>query len=741
MAELDEIKAKNQAFLLEQERLRMRKPSTLAIDLRNKVAGECQPYIFGGVTHYLDDRGYLLAKRLIERFDGRYTIGVYELVLKSIKTLSKAEPLPAITPNRAVISLEHDPVQMLAVDTVSRREALRILYTTEIEIRNGDILYHATTLDMSENALRVVMKRAYTLNKGDSVSISFSEFSLQTSSELFADIPHQIIGLEQDDRRSYLILKRLDGADPILVNWFEDWTKQHQPLARLNVDDQLLNLVHDYYLRLYHRVIKKPLLWLASLDHSDPIKTIHLSAESEPVLTHLRDRNGGITLEQLPITELISQPNSTYLVFIYANESGVNYLVVNAEQTEQLQLALSANAAQVIQLQSHAIHLSASHFERDLAALAEHDPKEAEHLRHSLSGVTHLISLSDITSSCQYFTHIVQTDTALKALEYRSTFSARQPTPTSLHRHIRRRDDRFLIRTDISLHLLNEYLTVSTNDVSELGLSIQLSGHFPVAEGTVLRINFLRWQTQTDQVKLTDVPYVVRRMQYWEGNTSLGLERNVMACGEKQNQFFAEVIEDNKDQLAIEHHDSFETQASKVFGDQLAKVLPNIPFYLALDKDKQRIIQAVASTEANQAAHVTPLWSRLNDYAAEMLDLVRVSVDDPSTSTGFGVYCYIDNAEQWHIEMDFQFSTAEQKQRFIHRALAAKQAHFYHCDLTALKQHSLLKEADLDQQLGRLRRHSPHHTKQIREATQTILAVGDLTDISAVIRVGASVQS
>ena len=82
MAESVDPKIKNRAFLDYLERQRLNKPSSLTIDLRNKVAGECQPYLFGGVTHYLDDRGYLLAKRLLERFDGRYTIGVYELLFK-----------------------------------------------------------------------------------------------------------------------------------------------------------------------------------------------------------------------------------------------------------------------------------------------------------------------------------------------------------------------------------------------------------------------------------------------------------------------------------------------------------------------------------------------------------------------------------------------------------------------------------------------------------------------------------
>jgi hypothetical protein len=39
MAELSDRIAKNKAFLQQQERLRMSKPSSLAIDLRHKVIG------------------------------------------------------------------------------------------------------------------------------------------------------------------------------------------------------------------------------------------------------------------------------------------------------------------------------------------------------------------------------------------------------------------------------------------------------------------------------------------------------------------------------------------------------------------------------------------------------------------------------------------------------------------------------------------------------------------------------
>lgn len=44
--------SKNQQFLQQFEQQRLNKPCNRIIDLRGKVAGECQAYTFGGKTHY-----------------------------------------------------------------------------------------------------------------------------------------------------------------------------------------------------------------------------------------------------------------------------------------------------------------------------------------------------------------------------------------------------------------------------------------------------------------------------------------------------------------------------------------------------------------------------------------------------------------------------------------------------------------------------------------------------------------
>jgi len=280
---------------------------------------------------------------------------------------------------------------------------------------------------------------------------------------------------------------------------------------------------------------------------------------------------------------------------------------------------------------------------------------------------------------------------------------------------------------------MDEHLTVTTTDVSENGLSLDLNGHFAITEGSIIRISFIRWQSKTKKVRLNDVPYIVRRIQYWEGVTSLGLERNVLACGEKLNQFFADTIQENKAELMIDHDDQFIIRESALFSDQLAKNTLSMPFYIGTDGDRKRIIQAVGNMANNPSHLLTGFWQAFSEFAGSLSELIRFSISNLNPISDFGVYGYLDSQQRWQVQTDMAFSHVEQKSRFINRALLASQYHFFHCSLAAVKSPSVEQAPDLDQQLSLIRRHSPHHIKQLREVIKSLSGVGSLTDITAII--------
>ncbi len=90
MAEPDN-RQQNQAFLQQLERQRLQKTCLRDIDLRGKVAGECQAYQIGDRTHYLDDRSYLLIKTLLEHSHNQFTVAVYEAWQKALQQLMQQD--------------------------------------------------------------------------------------------------------------------------------------------------------------------------------------------------------------------------------------------------------------------------------------------------------------------------------------------------------------------------------------------------------------------------------------------------------------------------------------------------------------------------------------------------------------------------------------------------------------------------------------------------------------------------
>ncbi len=188
-------KVQNQTFLAQLERQRLQKPCLRIIDLRGKVSGECQPYQFGGITHYLDDRSYLILKQLVERVGGNYTVGVYEALLQAVRHFQQQTQQQQATPT------EDSGVLLIRLDQPIRRHAQRVLLTLPVTIQNAELSYHAMTLDVSIDAIRVSMKQVSTLEKNDTVSVSFEHFPDGKNAEP-TQIEFDITRLDHDEQRT-----------------------------------------------------------------------------------------------------------------------------------------------------------------------------------------------------------------------------------------------------------------------------------------------------------------------------------------------------------------------------------------------------------------------------------------------------------------------------------------------------------------------------------------------------------
>ena len=222
-----------------------------------------------------------------------------------------------------------------------------------------------------------------------------------------------------------------------MTAWFTDWAKQHKTLSKIDVEHELLNTVHEFYLRLYHKTMRKPLIWFSKFNFLDPVKAIHLNPESEKILGHLLDAKGNFNFSLLPIQQVVAEQRA-YLAIISVENDTAGSRVIPCDDRQSIASALSQPFEQVLLLQSHSLTFSDDDFKEALTHLFELNAVQADSLQLRLSDISRLVTLSDITQSCQYLPLATTAPASdLSLLINKQVLSTHLPMPKPLHRSYR----------------------------------------------------------------------------------------------------------------------------------------------------------------------------------------------------------------------------------------------------------------------------------------------------------------
>ena len=725
--------SKNKAFLQQLERQRLNKPCNRIIDLRGKVAGECQPYIFGNLTHHLDDRAYLLAKQLLDRFDGRYTMGVYDVLLKALKSLEFTNTKSDAKP---ILQRDKNNVQIINLDSLLHRKEPRVRHIASIQITIADVLYHATTVNIATSALRVTLKRAFTLEKGSLVTVNFLDLASESQPNLLKKVHYKILNIEHDERRTYAVLVRNSSDDNVVTNWLSQWVHTHNTPENLDLNNELFNISVNYYFRLFIDRMHKPIFWLdKNASHNNIIKAFHSSSIANTILQPLESYKHKIDFSLLPFQQALDE-QSNHLLIVYIQDGIPQSLAIPCSEVKQVSSAMAwfsqHKEAHAFLVKTLEASFNVDDFVQEISTIAKSNSDYAKKLTGHLSRISNLITLTDITRSCQNLP--ATTVQKLPSMSNKTpAWSGFIPQDKPLLSYIKRKNQRLLIKTIVEFELSNTLYSVKTYDVSESGASLSLPGLIDIKKGEQLNLSFKSWQKQTDKVKLNGIPFTIKRVQFWDDTTTIGLERNIYLCPESVNHFFSTEIKRNAKRLDENTSDILTSQESKIFSYILGQKVMSIPLYFGKDIDNNRILQAVAGSQSNRASELSALWVEMQNIVLSIYDSLYNAVHKAKSSISFGVYCYLDSANKWHIMMEDSLLSPPKKSVFIIRALTHKTHYFFHCTVSPINEALLEKQGDLSQNLTELRSHNPHKVQQIRNVLRNLFAIGELTDITDII--------
>ncbi|MFW5427524.1 MAG: PilZ domain-containing protein, partial [Methylophagaceae bacterium] len=642
-----------------------------------------------------------------------------------LKELSAKDKSAAEKELEFILSRSRSEVQLIPFSGQLQRNESRIIFATPVGINVADVSYHGATMDITSSAISIALKRVSTLEKGDKVLVSFSELAAQPELKLLTNISYSVLAIEHDNLRTRLVLLRGRKDDEAVTQQLDLWCQQHHSPEYLDLDNELFNLACSYYQHLYCRTLTSPQFWLDPNDSQDPIKAFQLVPTSESTLDPFR-KEGNIDLSLLPFNEIITE-QCDLLLQISSQEVHIAHRDDVSQVASLLDTHLSQESSHVFLLRTQKIDVNVLDFEHEISLIAEDALEYADNLEKRLNGIGLITSVTNISSCCTMLDQSSAESVIAIAAPWQGGKSI---TPSDFKHTINREKSRYLIHTSIQMLANGIKFKTTTDDVSTSGLSLNIPGNITLALGSRVSIDFVRWQQQTSSVKLTKLTYHVRRCRFWDGETHIGLERDKMTATSSVNQFFMSTIKRSKAQLSKDNQDTIISQESEIFGGLLGRHLSTIPFYLAMDDDNKRILQAVVSTHNS---HTNTLWLAFQNLVTMMSALLNSLPDSTTDSIHFGIYCYQDNASNWQVATDHSFHSTSEKSLFINRALANKEHYFFHCRLCPIKFTWFDQEAELTRQLLELRNHSPHKVKQIKSIFLSLFAVGELTDITDII--------
>ena len=677
--------------------------------MRGKVLGECRPYQIGQITHYLDDRSYLILKQLLERVGGIYTVAVYEALQQAVRQPSQ---------QRQSVPAEEDGITLVHLDRPVRRQTQRILLTLPVTIKQAELTYHATTLDVSTEAIRLSMKRATSLQKNTQVSVDFKHFvpNQQTEKTL---IDFDIIRLDHHEQRTFAVLRFHDSVGDDISQAWHNWLSQQSPAKSTN---DVFHLLQSSLLRLYSQQNPSLLCWIGERD--TPIVT---ALHSSPACAQLFMPIANL----LPVVkQLLGYIEAQGLSRGFATLHAGKLIVISVDEKVRLSQLRADSPVWYFNLSPLQVNSVIYHAHYD--AVAQVDAHLAEVFARDINSLKSLLELTDISESL----HQLSADESgqYHYADISTTNFFTLPPVSTLKAFIRRQQSRYTVHTPVALLLNSQEHITQTNEVSIGGLSLSVNADLPVRTGMRVTLHFTRWQAQRPLLNLRSVPYEIKQIHKFAGQTELGLQRIVAQCPLAVNQFFETAITSNQHVLARREDDLLQMQYSQVYLDLLSHAPVATALFFGLDQRKKRVLQAVAGHSTFLDRLDKKLWQAISTATPRITLMLKKTVTDTIQIHGMGLYCYRAPQQPWQIVCEHELQSVTAKKLLLHRLFAAESHYVFHCRFINSKTDWLYDELDLVHQLNALRSDNAHRVKQLRQMLSSLFTVAYLTDITAITR-------
>lgn len=618
-------------FQLKMELRRLASPCLQTVDLRNRVAGKCEPYEFLGRRHYFDDVAKDIFERGLRIYNGVFTQDTYEQILaaeNNNRVIQEKEREHALqrqqqhaerVATREEYAAEDSIQSPYLVDTFQfgeypYRTEERMNFTVEVRLKDQRfVTKDAVTSDISITGLRVRLNSPWQKKPGDSIDVFFTGLAKEFTLDPNMAIPYTVVSVERQGERTYLSLNRSPSfTSSSLDKFLQQFINGYKKRYRVNVDNTyqaLMNKGHEQFLMprlgllpLYFSLRNKQLHadYVLTTDNNRHIVEDWINEHNQIAIGSLFNPRRS----QHFIKRLLNNPNAsaTFLTFSITARGKIYYYSALAEELLKndywdtfVNFAAQKSSFRAYQFRLREINPELS-WQPQAVPMEVQIPYRLQppspRVKQALEPLNYLGTLTDISDTIRAFAGRQFDKEKVKALKA----FLHPPAVPIRTKDVRlefvdlRKEQRFSYRSRCRVRvgkLIREGMIL---DLSVNGLKIQLDDSVPISAEDTVVISFTGFEKQHRKFALREVPYEVVNSDI--SQTTLNLRVPKLQSEEDKDahsgvSFFKYLIKEHREQLKLLHENTSLNGIELCLRNLYCQAPPTVPLFLYQNKKRQ----------------------------------------------------------------------------------------------------------------------------------------------------------
>ena len=743
---LTEGETKSARFLLKMELNRLWSPCIRVIDMRSK-GYPCEVFEHSGIRHYLSTTDKTIFLSALQRYQDRYTTGVYEIVIaESAQQSQDSFDIKRANSNNRL------KIRTIEFGSYQQGREERIHFSTPITMTFDDgQKIKAKTSNLSINGIRINLLEPSFYEIGQMCEIRFDGLEKEMPRQLVGKtITYQIRGEEHQEQQTWLRMSFEDNDNNLFSQFLNTFIEQNKAKYKVSIDYAFSATEVKGYEQFYlPRMTGIPLFF--SEQGKIKLEYILKTENNLHEMQYWRDERNHDVLDTIfnqdRMANLIAQsgPRKHDIIYAFTHTVRSHIYFFSATESELQESGLKnlffsvgskRPSWRIYQFMLDEVNAQINYDHLiDPTITTEQYRASLIHQIQKIRyiGYLNLISLEHHIDDCKEWQPVENDANLLRRFGHKQASSPFQIE--ALYYPKLRREPRYIHKTAVVVRFNDLSLVGWTRDISTFGMQIELESPLPCVVGNTLNITLPKMQQLIKQLDLSSLHYTVMNVN----NTHTIL--NLMIDGEPDihvgREFFHMLIAQNQQKLEEtkepRHYRGLSTSLRNLFVNHKFNYALYIDRHyasklgiLGIGKQRQTLDTLFLNPERTEA-DLIPLFKGERLKQCLIVPLNQAKREDRPVTVELYILQKMlhDGSMYYDIHYGSAFEDTYDKKEFIQDALLV--GHFYSVQLMI----SRTGRPDMEylaKELDYIAKYAIHKAKQLEESLWSIVGVCDLID-------------